>query len=243
LKRAVPEDLVIVTDAEQTRPSKRARAQAIGEEEEGTQVSGEEDESCQEPKASAEPAIDGKLRAPARSLAGKFAKWIERLGKKKEEEDGSDGKEGDDEEGGDKEDDDEEVIDDGGVAVPTGGFIDALVDYQQNDRHSDEGQKLEKILMAESKRIAKHGQRALWRLWFCTMCIQLVRASKDVRYLETGDPEKERGKRHPRHACLILNEVVDRLWTTRRQRALVFYQFLAGKTFNSVSPRPSTDTR
>jgi hypothetical protein len=238
LKRAALEDdsvtPTIVTDAKDTRPSKRTRTQ-ISEQEE------EEAEERHDAENAAEAAIDERIRGPAESLAKRFVKWLSKRGRKEK---GDDGREEDSNanEEEDDNDDEEEDGDDRDVAMRKRDFISDLINYQRATRHSDDGQMLEKMMRVEIRQIAKDRRQALWRLWYSHICVQLLRFSEDPDYSETGDCHKEKVERHKRHACLILNGIVNGLWTALRQRALLFYRFLAGKIVASGSARTATNT-
>ena len=231
LKRAAPDDHTVapmtVTDAKEINPSKRARTQISGQGGDESQEDGEDP--------------DNPL---ARSLVEQFEKWLLKHGgqERGKQERGDEGREEDSDDDGEEgsrdggEDGDEEDDDGGDVAVPTRGFVGDLVDYRQNSMDSDNGQRLENLMCIETSRISKDHRQALWRLWFLRMCVQLLRESEEPYFSATGDARKEREERRKRHACLILNGIVDGLWAIRRQRALVFYQFLAGERFHFGSP-------
>ncbi len=220
LKRA-PDDgftPVIVADASNTRPPKRTRTQIIGQEE-------EEEEERQAAESDDEREIDKKIRFPAKSLAGNFVAWLGERGRKEKKHCGR-----------------EEIADDRTVAMRKTDFVSSLINYRRVTRNSDDGQELETMMQDEIRRIAKTNRQAVWILWYSSTCVQLLRDSEEPYYSETGNSKKEKVERHKRNACLIFNGIVNGLWTTWGQRALVFYHFLAGKIVDSGSPQTVTNT-
>ena len=102
-------------------------------------------------------------------------------------------------------------------------------------KESDDGKKLEQILRVEARRITRDSRQAVWVLWYIEMCSQMLRVSKDRTHLETGDSKKEKMERYKRHACRLLNEIVDHLWFSKGESCFVLYEFFAGKMILTFS--------
>ncbi|KAK0639596.1 hypothetical protein B0T16DRAFT_463253 [Cercophora newfieldiana] len=142
------------------------------------------------------------LQESAQNLAKRFSIWLRnRQGEECGVTDGANDDEDSDTTG-------LEQHDNGITAAKNSDFIQSLVKYHQNTRAKDDGEMLEKLIGEEKGRV-------------------LIRVSKDRQYSKTGEAKKEKQERIKRHACHLLNEIVDNLWPTLQWHCLQLYDFFA----------------